>query len=75
MRVPAGHRQIRVPHELLDRLRAGPAHGQVRPERVPKRVRPLRGELGSVFEPLDNPPDDPFGQRFSIRPAQHAPVP
>ena len=62
MRVPLGHAEVGVPHQLLNRLRTRPEHRQVRAEGVAEAMDAAVGERRQVLRPLHQPPDAPFGE-------------
>ena len=57
VRVAGGHREVRVPHQLLDCFRARSEHRRVCAERVAEAVDAAVGQDGQIFGPLGQPPD------------------
>jgi hypothetical protein len=71
VRVPLGHGQVSVPHELLDGLRARPEHGEVCPEGVPQTVNPAVGERGQVLGALYEDSHSLLSERAAVVEAEH----
>jgi hypothetical protein len=64
--VPEGHRERRVTHELLDRLRSRSPHGEVRAEGMPEHVRSDAAEPGSLAGEPKRRLDGGLGEGASV---------